>query len=129
MESALEDLPKLIKTEAAQLNSIGGDINNLNTTLQANLKSQFQSLEQGLTGDLAGVEKQMADLNATINRMFNKAESQLESLESQAEKDARKLGGLVLAGVGLIVFMNSGDMVFKTAGAMGVLGGMAVILT
>ena len=91
------------------------------------MSHNIQDVEKTLTGDIAGLQKQMTQAIELMERMAATAESQLENLETKSEKELRKVGGVLVAAAGAVLYWNSDDPVFKTAGGLTALIGISLI--
>jgi hypothetical protein len=74
------------------------------------------------------MQKQMLKMTEEIKDIATHFQQMFENVETQSEKSVRKVGGVMLAGAGVVLYMNSSDPVFSTAGALCALMGISFIL-
>jgi hypothetical protein len=127
----LDDILGLEKAEKSLDSDLTKGLDGLQRGLGKDLDKMdddLEDLEKTLDTDLAGMQKQMLKMTEEIKDIATHFQQIFENVETQSEKSVRKVGGVMLAGAGVVLYMNSSDPVFSTAGALCALMGISFIL-
>jgi predicted nucleic acid-binding Zn-ribbon protein len=127
----MSDLLGLSKAEKSLDKDLNKGLDGLQKGLDKDMEkmdNDIEDLEKSLNTDLSGLQKQMVRMTSEIKDIASQFQQSFENAETQSEKVIRKVGAVLLAGSGVVLYMNSSDPVFSTTGALCILMGISFIL-